>query len=699
MRLLPPGPFTLAVIYSRIYVFYSSISSHALLPPPHNPLSPSDHSKPTLSMSFQKDTHSSVPTPTSRHSNRLMAHIQLPPTPPAILPPTVASATHLLHPSAYATAPNSARGSISIITPPPLSPYSSAAIALEDYESRAEFPFDLGPRANDDQDKQAPHPSLLHFATRYDTGLHSQLWGASPSNLETPSCNQPQNPMMSNVQFGPIPTSLHSSASLESPFIALRASAPNIHHSEETVARSFHMTGPRQTQSLDASINQGGGTYLPPVPQFAPLPSSMSAPNLFGMSGSSTFTTSGLAPVSEHEPDMQCRFALALVNEEELLSSPMFAPDYTFPPRENGSQQAGSYKLQVNITPPGVSTYQIPPVAGQNLKTTPRIQQTPLAVPDTQSSQEDVSPDIKTPPARAKVVLPKMIPLPKEIKRPGHVAKEFDEALTETEKMLQTHHLPTAFMRSFMLQAELGCGGFGFVCVGISSARHKYPNREFAIKFIWKQRLAKDKEATTAGIPNEVYILQNLNHPNIVKVFEVHQDEQFFILVSLAGLFFDAFNNEVEELHGSPWSKTGQVVDNNKGNANPCLHRSHPSVTSNSRSTGVTEIQPAASAAFVEKLPHTTKTGTRVTTRLQPPSRPPIGRRNSHDLYEAVESKKFTIAEARHILRQIGECCLLVSRDRLLFDTQSTLWRTCIAVACITVISRMRISCWTPILL
>jgi calcium-dependent protein kinase len=68
----------------------------------------------------------------------------------------------------------------------------------------------------------------------------------------------------------------------------------------------------------------------------------------------------------------------------------------------------------------------------------------------------------------------------------------------------------------------LGHGSFG----SVKLAKHKINNQYVAIKIIEKSKL-RGKESLLA---TEIYILQKLDHPNIIKFYEVYQDERFLYI-------------------------------------------------------------------------------------------------------------------------------------------------------------------------
>ncbi|NXK62635.1 PASK kinase, partial [Sylvietta virens] len=76
----------------------------------------------------------------------------------------------------------------------------------------------------------------------------------------------------------------------------------------------------------------------------------------------------------------------------------------------------------------------------------------------------------------------------------------------------------------------IGKGSFGFVW----SARGKKDHQEVVVKFIWKERVLEDcwvHDPDLGRVTQEIAILQKLQHPNIIKVLDVFENECFFQLV------------------------------------------------------------------------------------------------------------------------------------------------------------------------
>jgi serine/threonine protein kinase len=57
---------------------------------------------------------------------------------------------------------------------------------------------------------------------------------------------------------------------------------------------------------------------------------------------------------------------------------------------------------------------------------------------------------------------------------------------------------------------------------------HKQTGEERAVKIINKEKLSSKQMKQFA---NEVQILRQLDHPNIIKLYEIFEDEDYFYLV------------------------------------------------------------------------------------------------------------------------------------------------------------------------
>ncbi len=76
----------------------------------------------------------------------------------------------------------------------------------------------------------------------------------------------------------------------------------------------------------------------------------------------------------------------------------------------------------------------------------------------------------------------------------------------------------------YKLEGELGQGSFATV----KKATNKRTGEKVAIKIISKTQLSEDDQL---GLQNEIDILTHVDHPNIVKLFEVFEDTETYSLV------------------------------------------------------------------------------------------------------------------------------------------------------------------------
>ncbi|KAJ3093019.1 hypothetical protein HDU96_002547 [Phlyctochytrium bullatum] len=162
--------------------------------------------------------------------------------------------------------------------------------------------------------------------------------------------------------------------------------------------------------------------------------------------------------------------------------------------------------------------------------------------------------------------------------------------------LLNHHPLPASFTQKYQLGPCLGSGGFGFVCV----ATRISDRTEVAVKFILREKVPRTswvRDQQLGVVPMEVFILRRINHPNIIRFMDYHEDAVYCLLVT--------------ELHGGNWS------------------------------------------AAPSSSPSATPTTTPSPLLTQPPAA--LQRRNSCDLFECIElMERFTEHQARHVFRQIA---------------------------------------------
>ena len=76
----------------------------------------------------------------------------------------------------------------------------------------------------------------------------------------------------------------------------------------------------------------------------------------------------------------------------------------------------------------------------------------------------------------------------------------------------------------YKIEGDLGQGSFAIV----KRASHRITGQKVAIKIIKKYELTEDDKN---ALQNEIDILTNIDHPNIVKLFEVYEDADHYSLV------------------------------------------------------------------------------------------------------------------------------------------------------------------------
>jgi len=93
----------------------------------------------------------------------------------------------------------------------------------------------------------------------------------------------------------------------------------------------------------------------------------------------------------------------------------------------------------------------------------------------------------------------------------------------------------------YLITYELGSGGFSVVKLGIN----KKTGAECAIKIVEKSKLS---ENDLISLKQEVEILNALSHPNIIKCYEVYDEEEYFYIVTelvTGGELFDRILTKV----------------------------------------------------------------------------------------------------------------------------------------------------------
>ncbi|NXG66957.1 PASK kinase, partial [Hemiprocne comata] len=86
------------------------------------------------------------------------------------------------------------------------------------------------------------------------------------------------------------------------------------------------------------------------------------------------------------------------------------------------------------------------------------------------------------------------------------------------------------YAKNYSTLSLVGKGSFGFVW----TARGKQDHQEVVVKFIWKEKVLEDcwvDDPDLGRVTQEISILLKLQHPSIIKVLDVFENEHFFQLV------------------------------------------------------------------------------------------------------------------------------------------------------------------------
>jgi calcium-dependent protein kinase len=123
---------------------------------------------------------------------------------------------------------------------------------------------------------------------------------------------------------------------------------------------------------------------------------------------------------------------------------------------------------------------------------------------------------------------------------PKPLAKESSPQEVKIQARSFMQHSKDDLSQIYQRGKKLGDGAFGVVY----SAVHKVSGDIRAIKSIAKGKLTKNQ---TESILNEIRILQSLDHPNILKIVEVVEDDTNFHLVSELCTGGELFDRIIEQ--------------------------------------------------------------------------------------------------------------------------------------------------------
>ncbi len=123
------------------------------------------------------------------------------------------------------------------------------------------------------------------------------------------------------------------------------------------------------------------------------------------------------------------------------------------------------------------------------------------------------------------------------------VVENKEDVQISNENFIRTH-TDVNFRDMYKCLKRLGAGSFGEVW----ECEHKVTKVHWAVKILWRDLLRSGNEFET--IFKEVDFMKKLNHPNIVKIYEMYQDEKrFYIVEELCegGELFDEIDNMATE--------------------------------------------------------------------------------------------------------------------------------------------------------
>ncbi|KAL7746354.1 hypothetical protein RI367_008284 [Sorochytrium milnesiophthora] len=283
----------------------------------------------------------------------------------------------------------------------------------------------------------------------------------------------------------------------------------------------------------------------------------------------------------------------------------------------------------------------------------------------------------------------KVAPQPKQVQQLEQPPLQTDQQqrdqadMSPAQKHLHGYPLSPEFTDRYELVDELGSGGFGFVV----TARRLEDGVEVAVKFIFKDKVpihcwSKDDELGV--VPTEIYILKNIHHKNIVAFLDYYEDAKFFYLVmELHGVPWATANSTHNPVFNAPPPPKAKPVstlpspaasnassdDDGQGHLPPSpilspmgFDKRPMEVIAPSREASAqrhalgTIAETTSAAARPPAPPHTAAAPAikRSMTCLPPKMPPKIGRRQSMDLFECIEThSKISERLAKKIFKQV----------------------------------------------
>ncbi|KAI0342941.1 kinase-like protein [Trametopsis cervina] len=130
----------------------------------------------------------------------------------------------------------------------------------------------------------------------------------------------------------------------------------------------------------------------------------------------------------------------------------------------------------------------------------------------------------------------------------GNAPFHFDLGPNRIARMFSEHFpdgylLQAQFAGTYVLERELGAGGYGFVM----SARHRETGDRVAVKFVKKDHVPHNGWAELQDgrwVPREVMVAYTIDHPNVIKCGNDLFDDDTYLYI-------------IQELHGDTWEHRG----------------------------------------------------------------------------------------------------------------------------------------------
>ncbi|XP_009891387.1 PREDICTED: PAS domain-containing serine/threonine-protein kinase [Charadrius vociferus] len=104
------------------------------------------------------------------------------------------------------------------------------------------------------------------------------------------------------------------------------------------------------------------------------------------------------------------------------------------------------------------------------------------------------------------------------------------ESSRRAEELERLRACEGEYAKNYNTLSLIGKGSFGFVWTAMGKKDHQ----EVVVKFIWKERVLEDcwvNDPDLGRVTQEIAILLKLQHPSIIKVLDVFENEHFFQLV------------------------------------------------------------------------------------------------------------------------------------------------------------------------